>query len=163
MRAFKTDYTEDLVGLTTELEKMIGEEADFTKKELEVADEKISELDEALQTEIADRKKDTTALLEPMKAQVGRLQSGVKSEVQATLDMEKRTLEGVAANIEEQRQVILNEKKERSERLQDIFDMLEQDITLQNKFFDTFEEKAKASFGDMVKNLEGEMDNRLDH
>ena len=38
MRQFKTDYTDDLVQLTTLLERMVREETEFTTKELDIAD-----------------------------------------------------------------------------------------------------------------------------
>ena len=44
MRKFKTDYTEDLVTLTNQLESMINDEHDFTSKELEAAQLRINEL-----------------------------------------------------------------------------------------------------------------------
>ena len=49
MRQFKTDYTDDLVQLTTLLEWMIWEETEFTNKELGIADHWIHELDALLQ------------------------------------------------------------------------------------------------------------------
>ena len=41
MWSFKTDYTDDLISLTTLLEWMIREETEFTVKELDVADNRI--------------------------------------------------------------------------------------------------------------------------
>ena len=70
MQQFKTDYTDDLISLTTLLERMIKEETEFTTKELDIADHRIQELDLLLKQEIEDWKWDTKNLLDPMKAQV---------------------------------------------------------------------------------------------
>ena len=79
--------------------------------------------------------KDTLDLLDPVRAQISNLQQELDFEIKYTAKMEKRLLKDVAKNIDDQHNVILQEKKERTERLNDIYDMLIQDVELQNKFF----------------------------
>ena len=74
-------------------------------------------------------------LLDPVRAQISNLQQELDFEIKYTAKMEKRLLKDVAKNIDDQHNVILQEKKERTERLNDIYDMLIQDVELQNKFF----------------------------
>ena len=96
-----------------------------------------------------------------MEAQIDSIKKGTKEEAKAVVKMEKNLMKCVKDNIEEQKNVIMTEKEERRQRLQDIFDMLEQDVQLQNKFFDNFEDKAKEKFKNMCDDLENEMENRL--
>ena len=44
--------------------------------------------------------------------------------------MEKELLQCVKDNIDQQKDIIMQEKSERTNRLQDIFDMLDQDVAL---------------------------------
>lgn len=74
-------------------------------------------------------------MLDPVRAQISNLQQELDFEIKYTAKMEKRLLKDVAKNIDDQHNVILQEKKERTERLNDIYDMLIQDVELQNKFF----------------------------
>ena len=91
------------------------------------------------------------------------MEEGLNAEVKYTKQMEKDLMKSVKDNIEEQHNVINTEKSERTQRLQDIFDMLDQDFQLQNKYFDKFEERMRNEFEKFCEHMEGEVDNRLDN
>jgi septal ring factor EnvC (AmiA/AmiB activator) len=116
-----------------------------------------------LKQEKIDRVRDTKETLDPVRDQINSLDEELAFETKYTIKMEKRLLKDVSENIEEQHTVIKNEKKERHERLTDIYDMLLQEVELQNKFFDNFEEKAKQRFNAMIQDVENELDSRLKH
>lgn len=116
-----------------------------------------------LEQEREDRIRDTKETLDPVRDQIKSLEEELAFETKYTVKMEKRLLKDVSENIEQQHNVILNEKKERHDRLTDIYDMLAQEVELQNKFFDNFEEKARARFNEMIKKIENELDSRAKH
>ena len=116
-----------------------------------------------LEQEKKDRIKDTLDTLDPVRAQLTSLEEELDFEIKYTVQMEKRLLKDVAKNIEDQHNVIKQEKQERTERLNDIYDMLIQDVQLQNKFFDDFEVRTKNLFDKTVDDIETELNSRLTH
>lgn len=116
-----------------------------------------------LAQEKKDRIKDTKDTLSPIRDQLTGLENELAFETKYTVKMEKRLLKNVANNIEEQHTVIKNEKEERFGKLNDIWEMLEQEVELQNKFFAQFEEKSLKEFNNMINEVDTELDSRLQH
>lgn len=160
---FQEEFNENLTNLYENMNESIDVESKFMQQEMELANQRCGELEQMLEKEVVDRKKDTLDLLDPVREEITQLQSELDHEIKYTAKMEKRLLKDVAQNIDQQHNVILNEKKERSERLNDIYDMLIQDVELQNKFFDQFEEKATKEFDQAINDIDEEIDSRLKH
>eukprot|EP00344_Euplotes_crassus_P009121 CAMPEP_0197006254 /NCGR_PEP_ID=MMETSP1380-20130617/33758_1 /TAXON_ID=5936 /ORGANISM="Euplotes crassus, Strain CT5" /LENGTH=262 /DNA_ID=CAMNT_0042425759 /DNA_START=31 /DNA_END=819 /DNA_ORIENTATION=+ len=161
---FQQEFDENLNSLTQNLHESIEAETKmFMLQEMELCNNRCEDLEKMLAQETKDRIKDTKDTLDPVRHQISDLQNELDFETKYTVKMEKRLLKDVANNIEEQHNVILKEKKERDERLTDIYDMLDQEVQLQNKFFDQFEEKARKQFDDMINEVQLELDSRLTH
>jgi len=163
LNEFQEEFNHLLTSLYDNLNESIDVESKYMMKEMDLANQRWGELEKMLQQEKLDRIKDTTDTLDPVRAQIKGLEEELDFEVKYTVKMEKRLLKDVAKNIDEQHNVIKQEKEERTERLNDIYDMLEQDVQLQNKFFDQFEEKALAEFNKMIEEVEKELESRLNH
>lgn len=160
---FQDEFNENITNLYENLNETLMAESNFIVQEMELADIRCGELEKMLEREVIDRKKDTLDLLDPIRAQISSLQQELDFEIKYTAKMEKTLLKDIAQNIDVQEKTILAEKKERTERLNDIYDMLIQDVELQNKFFDQFEARAKAEFEKVITEIDEEIDSRLKH
>ena len=138
-------------------------ESRYMQQEMDLANQRWQSLEGMLEQEKKDRIKDTLDTLDPVRAQLTSLEEELDFEIKYTVQMEKRLLKDVAKNIEDQHNVIKQEKQERTERLNDIYDMLIQDVQLQNKFFDDFEVRTKNLFDKTVDDIETELNSRLTH
>jgi hypothetical protein len=160
---FQEEFDQNLSNLHENMSESIAVESQFMQQEMDLANQRCGELEVMLEKETADRLKDTRDVLDPVRAEIASLKKELDFEIKYTAKMEKTLLKDVAQNIDQQHNVILDEKKERTERLNDIYDMLIQDVELQNKFFDQFEEKAKAEFNKAIEDIDEEVDSRLAH
>ena len=133
------------------------------QQEMDLANQRWQQLEGMLEQEKKDRIKDTLDTLDPVRAQLTNLEEELDFEIKYTIQMEKRLLKDVAKNIEDQHNVIKQEKQERTERLNDIYDMLIQEVQLQNKFFNDFEERTKRLFDKTIEDIETELNSRLAH
>ena len=120
-------------------------------------------LEAAINQERADRIKETNDTLDPMKAQIKSLKDGLKTEIKTREQREAEIEKKLMQDSQNLQNMLRQEQELRKETMNDLSEMLNQELSLQVKFVDNFENEATTTFKNTTGNLEQELKNRLKH
>jgi hypothetical protein len=160
---FQQRFQEELQILGDDLKNQIEVEQEIFRKQMSVNDERMEECERRVKQEVEDRIKYHDDHLNPLRAQISNIQTGLAKEKKLRITNEKKVIQEIKDESQNMQDDIAKEHRMRQERMQDLDDQMTQDTDLTDRFLDNFQAKATGTATEYLGDLETELDNRFKH